>query len=82
MQYTWKDEFILVILFLPFIGSFVPVVQDYVLLGWEYVSKAPPWYQFILIGVVLSTFGLRWYARKNTNEIMAKKTGTEVDLSI
>ena len=70
MQFSWKDEYILIVHSAPFIGSFIPVVQDYVLKGWEYVSMAPPWYQYIYIGIVLSVFGLRWYARRSTGEIM------------
>ena len=64
MQYSWKDEYLLVVLTLPFIGSFIPVVQDYIITGWEYVSKAPEWYQAAFIGVTIATFGLRWAAKK------------------
>ena len=42
-RYSWKDEYVLVILTLPFIGSFIPSIQDYVLKGWEYINKAPEW---------------------------------------
>ena len=30
-RYSWKDEYVLVILTLPVLGSFIPNIQDYVL---------------------------------------------------
>jgi len=63
MQYSWKDEFLMFVLSLPFIGSFIPVVQDYVVKGWEYLTLAPSWYQWAFLGVISATFGLRgWKA--------------------
>ena len=64
MQYSWKDEYLVIVLTFPFIGSFIPKVQDHIKLGWEYVALAPPWYQWSFIGIICATFGLRWYARK------------------
>ena len=63
MQNSWKDEYLLFLLTLPIIGSFIPAVQDYVVTGWEYVAKAPEWYVFSFLGVVAATFGLRWLIR-------------------
>lgn len=63
-KYSWKDEYLMVILSAPFIGSFIPNVQDYVLKGWEYIGKAPAWYQAAFIGVVAATFGLRWWFKQ------------------
>lgn len=64
MQFSWKDEYLLFILSLPFIGSFIPKVQDYVITGWGYISQAPPWYQWSWLGVIAATFGLRWLFSK------------------
>lgn len=63
MQYSWKDEYFLFIMSIPFLGSFIPYVQDYMLRGWEYLAKAPRWYQFCFIGMLVSTYGLRWYVK-------------------
>ncbi len=63
MQNSWKDEYLLFLLTLPIIGSFIPKVQDDVVRGWEYVDKAPDWYVFSFLGVVAATFGLRWLIR-------------------
>jgi len=65
MQYSWKDEYLLIILSLPFLASFIPVVQDYVITGWGYISQAPDWYQWSFLGVIAATFGLRWLFSKS-----------------
>ncbi|NTU54838.1 MAG: hypothetical protein HGA79_01135 [Anaerolineales bacterium] len=65
-QTSWRDEYLTVLLSLPVIGSFFPVVQDSVVRGWEYLGKAPMWFQVSWIGVIAATFGLRWlYTRKS-----------------
>jgi hypothetical protein len=74
-QYSWKDEWLLFILSLPFVGSFVPKIQDYVVIGWEYVSKAPMWYQICFIGVVAASFGLRWLVDKYQKKMVGSITG-------
>lgn len=74
-QYSWKDEWLLFILSLPFIGSFIPVVQDFVVKGWEYVSKAPVWYQVCFIGVVAASFGLRWLVDKYQKKMVGSIAG-------
>lgn len=57
---SWKDEYLTIVLTAPFIGSFIPDVQDKVAKGWGYVANAPEWYQMALIGIVAASFGLRW----------------------
>ena len=66
MQYSIKDEILLIILFLPFIAGFIPyeTIQQAIIVGWDTLNKAPAWYPVILIGIVCSVFGLRWYASK------------------
>lgn len=66
MQYSWKDEYLVIVLTAPFIGSFLPNVQEHVSRGWTYVAQAPDWYQWSFIGIICATFGLRWYARKTS----------------
>jgi len=68
MEHSWKDEYLTIILSLPFIGSFIPTVQDYVMVGWGYVTKAPQWYQMAFMGVIVASFGLRgWFKNKSVN---------------
>jgi hypothetical protein len=59
-QHSLKDEWLLLILSLPFLGSFIPGIQDYVVNGWDYISRAPMWYQWSFIGIIAASFGLRW----------------------
>lgn len=72
-QFSWKDEYLLLVLSAPFIGSFVPGVQDHVVKGWTYVAKAPLWYQTAFLGVIAATFGLRWWFNKNNTAIKKSK---------
>ena len=59
-QYSWKDEFALLVITFPFIGSFLPWTQEFVMLGWEYVSKAPERYSYTFIGAISASLGIRW----------------------
>ena len=59
-QYSWKDEFALLVITLPFIGSFLPWTQEFVMLGWDYVSRAPEWYCYTFIGAISASLGIRW----------------------
>jgi hypothetical protein len=59
-QYSWKDEYIVIVLTAPFIASFIPGVQHHVLAGWEYVQQAPDWYQYSFMGAVAASLGIRW----------------------
>ena len=59
-QYSWKDEFALLVITFPFIGSFLPWTQEFVMLGWEYVSKAPEWYSYTFIGAISASLGISW----------------------
>jgi hypothetical protein len=60
MRYSWKDEYFVLILSFPFIGSFIPHIQDYMLQGWEYLSKAPDWYRWAFLASLGASFGVRW----------------------
>jgi hypothetical protein len=57
---SWKDEFLTLVLTAPFVGSFIPGVQDQVAEGWKHVAEAPEWYQASFIGIIAASFGLRW----------------------
>lgn len=71
-QYSWKDEYLTIILSAPFVGSFFPVVQDHVEKGWEYVAGAPIWYQVAFLGTVAASFGLRWWFTRTNMEVMTR----------
>ena len=59
-QYSYKDEFALLVITMPFIGSFLPWTHEYVMLGWDYVSRAPEWYSYTFIGAISASLGIRW----------------------
>lgn len=74
MQYSWKDEYLVIIMSLPFIASFIPKIQDYVAVGWTYISAAPDWYQWAFLGIISATFGLRGWMRHKQTTLLMKKT--------
>jgi len=59
-QFSWKDEALMVILFLPFLGAFIPFLQPFIEEGFEIVGELPIWYQLSLVGIIAASFGLRW----------------------
>ena len=64
-QYSWKDEFALLIITLPFIASFVPGLQDYIATGFTYISNTPEWYQMAFMGAIAASLGIRWAFKFN-----------------
>jgi len=72
MQNSSKDEFLVGVMSFPFILSFLAPIIDGLLntdittfigKSWEMVGTAPDWYQWSLLGIIISTFGLRWAAK-------------------
>ncbi len=63
-RYSYKDEIALACVILPFIGNFIPGLQDYVVRGWEYLSKAPDWYSVVFIGAISASLGMRFLTKK------------------
>ena len=60
-KFSWKDEAMLIVYLTPFVLSFVPWTQPYVLKGWDAIKQAPAWYYVILFGITAAVFGLRWW---------------------
>ena len=60
MAQSWKDEFLVSVFTLILLGNFLPGVQDYVLIGWGYLEKAPEWFTYSYMGMVAASFGTRW----------------------
>ena len=63
-RYSYKDEIALACVILPFIGNFIPGLQDYVLRGWEYLDKAPDWYSVVFISAISASLGMRFLTKK------------------
>lgn len=70
MQYSWKDEFLLVAVWVPILWTMFAGILDgltagvaYVdaaSMGWEALDLVPQWYQWSALGILAATFGLRW----------------------
>ena len=74
MKFSWKDEVLMLIIVAPFIGSFIPKIQDYVFKGWTYIDKAPEWYMVCFIGIYAAVFGLRWLVAPMVNKLTKGKS--------
>jgi hypothetical protein len=63
MQFTWKDEYLLLLFSIPLILAFIPAMVPYVTAGFAVLKTLPAWYQWSITGMVAATFGLRtWKA--------------------
>ena len=68
----WKDEWVLVILSVPMILSFIPYTQPFVVAGFIALNGTPLWYRTTVMSIYLATFGLRLWRRdvnKGTNVV-------------
>lgn len=60
MEKSWKDEFIMLILFAPIVLAFIPGAQEFTEIGFKLLSACTPdWYVYMLMGIVTVTYGLR-----------------------
>ena len=59
---TFMDELIIIAFMLLIIMHFIPGMQGYMRGGWEamgYGEKPPLWFEFAIIGILVSTLGLK-----------------------
>lgn len=61
-----KDEAVLAVVLFPYIGAFIPVVQDYVLVGFQYLNRMPYWAVGLTVTIFLAIYGIR---HRNANRI-------------
>ncbi len=59
----WKDEFILLVVFIPLILSFIPDYAQYVKSGFEALKGIPDYYWYVVFAVVIDTLGMRAMVR-------------------
>jgi len=75
MEFSWKDEFLVLVFTYPFLLSFTaPFVDIWLPLeqrimphideAWSAVGLAPDWYQWALMGIIVATFGLKGWLWK------------------
>ena len=60
----WKDEFVLLLLSIPLILSFIPGTVEYVEAGFAALEKTPQWYQWLILAVFAAIYGIRIWRRK------------------
>ena len=60
----WKDEFVLMLLSIPMVLSFIPGTVAYVEAGFAALSKTPDWYQWLILAVFAAIYGIRVWRRK------------------
>lgn len=75
MQSSFKDEYIILLHTLPVYGYLIPSPTMYAALDrvWFQLANAPYEWWVIYIGIVASTFGLRWFLSKDKiNKILTK----------
>ena len=61
---SWKDEWFVVVLSLPFIASFIPQLQQYVADGFLILeNNTPDWYKAAFGVAIAASFGFRQFAK-------------------
>lgn len=60
----WKDEFVLIVVSVPFIIGFIPGMDKYVKAGFENLSATPVWYQVMIVTIFFAIYGIKkWNMR-------------------
>ena len=59
----YKDEWVLFLLSIPLVMSFIPKLQVYVVEGFEALAGTPDWYRFLVLTVFGAIYGLRLWRR-------------------
>lgn len=62
---SWKDEYFVVILSIPYLFAFFPdaVVQSLVAQGFAILDATPDWYKAAFMAAIAASFGLRALAK-------------------
>lgn len=71
----WKDEYLLLIVTVPLIMSFIPEFVPYVTAGFGALQNVPEWYMWVLLGVFIDTFGFRRMLRVAVEKYLKNKFG-------
>ena len=60
----WKDEWVLILLSIPLVLSFIPGSVGYVEAGFAALSKTPDWYQWLILAVFAAIYCIIIWRRK------------------
>lgn len=64
----YKDEVVLAVLLIPYVGAFIPKVQDHILIGFQYLEQMPVWAVGLTVTIFLAIYGIR---HRNASKIQA-----------
>ena len=72
----WKDEFVLIVVSIPAVGSFIPYYRQYIEEGFVALEGTPFWYQVLLSAIFFAVYGIRIYRRQafEKNVLLEKNT--------
>lgn len=59
----WKDEWVLIMLSIPMVMSFVPGLVVYVQMGFAALAQTPDWYRWLVLMVFAAIYGIRIWRR-------------------
>ena len=57
----WDDDMVRIVFLSVFVLGFIPGMAEHVKAGWLAVQEAPWYYDFILIGIAVSSLGLKGF---------------------
>ena len=60
----WKDEFVLLLISIPMVLSFIPATATYVENGFKALALTPDWYQWLILSIFAAVYGIRVWRRK------------------
>lgn len=60
----YKDEWVLFLVSIPMVMSFVPAWQGYVVEGFKALEGTPDWYRFLILAIFSAIYGIRIWRRK------------------
>jgi len=63
-----KDEAVLAVVLFPYVGAFIPGIQDYILVGFQYLDQMPAWAVGLTVTIFLAIYGIR---HRNANRLNA-----------
>jgi len=64
---SWKDEYVLLVLYIPLIMAFIPGMSIYVAAGFAAFAGTPMWYQIMVQTISYATYGIRLWRREQSD---------------
>lgn len=59
----YKDEWVLFLISIPMVLSFIPAGQVYVVEGFKALEGTPDWYRFLVMSIFGAVYGIRLWRR-------------------